>query len=343
MLNYKAAVLREFNDVSIEDVSCVEIPKDSVVVKVFLSGICRSQLMEFRGGRGEDKWLPHLFGHEAVGEVLSFGSGVSKLNVKDKVILTWIGANPKNFVPPKILDINGNLINSGKIATITQIAIVHKDCCIKKPNGISDEVAVLFGCALGTGSGIAIKLFEKIDELNSQICVLGLGGVGMSSLITLVAKNCKNITAIDNNENKLEWCRKNFNINTILLTEDWLTKNKNSFDFCIEASGSTLGIETGFSLVKKGGGILTFASHPPDDEVIRIKPHDLISGKIIQGSWGGEIFPKKDFIKLAQIFQNYQKLLVDSTGPVFKLSETKDALKSLETKNAFRPMIDMRI
>ena len=343
MFNYKAAILRNYNYVSIENVTCVDIPKDSVAVKIILSGICRSQLMEFRGSRGKDKWLPHLFGHEAVGEVISFGSGVKDLKVKDKVILTWIGANSTEFIAPKILDTSGNFINSGKIATITEVAIVHKDCCIKKPKNITDEVAVLFGCALATGSGIALKLLDKIDKLNSKISVLGLGGVGMSALITLVAKNFSNITAIDNDEKKLEWCKSKLNVNTVKFSEDWLIRNKDSFDFCIEASGSVLGIESGFNLVKKGGGILTFASHPPDDQFIKIKPHDLISGKIIQGSWGGEIFPKYDFIKLAHIFQNYQKILEESTGPIFKLSETENAILSLENKNAFRPMIDMRL
>ena len=35
-----------------------------VKVKVSYSGVCHSQLMEMDGLRGEDKYIPHLLGHE---------------------------------------------------------------------------------------------------------------------------------------------------------------------------------------------------------------------------------------------------------------------------------------
>ena len=42
----------------------IEIPKlksGQVLIKMAYSGVCRSQLMEVMGHRGEDKYLPHLF------------------------------------------------------------------------------------------------------------------------------------------------------------------------------------------------------------------------------------------------------------------------------------------
>ena len=60
----KAAVLYETGKpLVIED--GIEIPvlqPGQVLVKVAYSGICRSQLMEVRGKRGEDAYLPHLLG-----------------------------------------------------------------------------------------------------------------------------------------------------------------------------------------------------------------------------------------------------------------------------------------
>ena len=53
------------------------------------SGVCRSQLMEFKGQRGKDIYLPHLFGHEAAGKVEVVGGGVKKVK-NDDVILSWI-------------------------------------------------------------------------------------------------------------------------------------------------------------------------------------------------------------------------------------------------------------
>ena len=38
--------------------------------------MCGSQLGEIDGVKGKDKYLPHLLGHEAVGEVIETGPGV---------------------------------------------------------------------------------------------------------------------------------------------------------------------------------------------------------------------------------------------------------------------------
>jgi len=51
MFKYKVTVPRDFNNVSIEDLTCFDIHKVSIVVKVILIGISRSPLMEFCGGR----------------------------------------------------------------------------------------------------------------------------------------------------------------------------------------------------------------------------------------------------------------------------------------------------
>ena len=47
-----------------------------VLVKIHFSGICGSQLGEIDGAKGEDKYLPHLLGHEASGTVVAVGAGV---------------------------------------------------------------------------------------------------------------------------------------------------------------------------------------------------------------------------------------------------------------------------
>jgi S-(hydroxymethyl)glutathione dehydrogenase / alcohol dehydrogenase len=52
--------------------------------------VCRSQLNEIRGLKGEDKFLPHTLGHERSGLVEAVGRDVSKIKQGDHVVLTWI-------------------------------------------------------------------------------------------------------------------------------------------------------------------------------------------------------------------------------------------------------------
>ena len=90
-MKLKAATLQKINTpLQILEISSRPLEYGQVLVKIFYSGVCRSQLMEIKGKRGIDKWLPHLLGHEASGQVIEIGEGVTKVKKGDKVILGWI-------------------------------------------------------------------------------------------------------------------------------------------------------------------------------------------------------------------------------------------------------------
>ena len=55
-----------------------------VLVEIAYSGACGTQVMEWRGDKGEDKWVPHCLGHEGTGTVIEAGSAVTKVKVGDK-------------------------------------------------------------------------------------------------------------------------------------------------------------------------------------------------------------------------------------------------------------------
>ena len=63
----KAAVLTELKaPLHIAELTMPEtLAVGQVLVKIHFSGICGSQLGEIDGAKGEDKYLPHLLGHEA--------------------------------------------------------------------------------------------------------------------------------------------------------------------------------------------------------------------------------------------------------------------------------------
>ena len=91
----KAAVLTRINR-PLDIMSEIELSapgRGQVLVKLAYSGVCHSQLMEARGRRGADPYLPHLLGHEGSGKVISIGEGVSKVSSGELVILGWIKGN----------------------------------------------------------------------------------------------------------------------------------------------------------------------------------------------------------------------------------------------------------
>src|SRR3990167_2386715 len=87
----KAAILVELNQPLVVD--NIQLPNKlnygQVLVRVVCSGICGSQLGEISGVKGDDKFLPHLLGHEGGGIVEKVGPGVTHVKKDDHVVMHW--------------------------------------------------------------------------------------------------------------------------------------------------------------------------------------------------------------------------------------------------------------
>ena len=340
--NVKCAVLEKINKpLKIHNIKFGKLKFGQVLVKIFYSGICGSQLMEVEGKRGKDIYLPHALGHEAVGKVIETGKGVKKIIKGDVVILSWIKSSGINSTPPKFF--NKKMINAGRITTFSNYTIVSENRLIKKPKSIGMRESLLFGCALATGGGIVIN--EIMPKKTDKIAVIGLGGVGLSSLLTLKSLGFKKIYGVDNSPQKF------FLIKKLGIKNVYNLKNKNSknkflrdisggVDYCIEAAGLTKTIELGFSLLNNTGKLI-FASHPKKNDKISLDPHQLIKGKNIKGSWGGNFNPDKDIKKLLKIFKKGKIDLKILTRNVYKLKHINKAIKDLKSGKVFRPIIEM--
>ncbi len=341
----KAAVLEKLGQpLQIKTIDIPDLARGQVLIKVYFSGVCRSQVMEVKGGRGQDLWLPHLLGHEGSGEVLDIGEGVTKVQPGDKVIIGWIKSSGLDAAGAKYRC--GELvINSGKVTTFSNYTIVSENRIVKKPENLPMDVAVLFGCALPTGCGMVINDLNPNPEMS--VMVLGLGGIGLSALMVLKALGSKKIIVVDISEDKLLLAKKIGATHVINPTCENIGKmistlTNGGVDVCIESGGSVESIELGFSLIRKGGGRLLFASHPPEGQMIRIAPHELISGKQIAGSWGGNSMPDRDIPRIYEILKQSDISLDCLITKRYPLEQINEAIDDLETGNVFRPLIVMR-
>ena len=342
-MNATAAVLTKLNHpLEIREVELPPLLRGQVLVKVLYSGVCRSQLMEIKGGRGEDPWIPHLLGHEGSGVVVSVGEGITKVSPGDGVILGWIKGLGLE-APGAIYTSEGLKINSGRVTTFSNYTIVSENRIIKKPTDLPFDIAVLFGCALPTGAGMVFNELKPTSR--DSIALIGLGGIGLSALIALKALSLQKIIAIDVSEEKLKFAKTlgadyiiNPNRNNVRKNVFELTGQ--GVDYCIESGGQISTIELGFSIIKKTGKLL-FASHPPNGELIQISPHELISGKKISGSWGGATDPDIDIPIMFTLFDNAKIPLNALLTKRYTLQSINLALNDLENGKVFRPLIVM--
>ena len=338
-----AAVLFSANKLVVSLLKPNNLRKGQVLVKIYYSGVCRSQLMEVRGLRGADKWFPHLLGHEASGVVVEVGPEVTKVKKGDDVILTWIKGEGLEAEGAKY-KCNNQDINSGKVSTFSNYSIVSENRLVLKPKSLPFDTAVLFGCAIPTGVGMVLNEVKPTPE--SSVVILGLGGIGFSAFIAAKALRVNNLIVVDRSTKKLQSAIE-FGATHVLPSEepDILERvyqlTGGGADYCIESGGTIASIELGFALIRNSGGKLLFASHPPEGDKISLTPHELISGKRIEGSWGGSVVPDRDIPCFYEILNKSRIPIHRIITKRYKLSQINGALEDLENGQVFRPLIVM--
>lgn len=312
-----------------------------VLVHVKLAGLCRTQLSEAEGLKGEDKYLPHLLGHEAVGEVLAVGQGVTTARPNDTVALSWVKGSGMD-APGGTFSHRGKTVNSGGVAVFTQYAVVSENRVTKIPKSVPDDVASLLGCAVATGAGIVKNTLQV--KPGSSIAVYGIGGVGGMALMMAKALTCNPIIAIDVQAKKLAWAKKMgathvVNAKTQDAGKAVLEIVPGGVDYAVEASGIPAVMEQAFNSLSNKG-VLAIAGHPEAGKKIQIDPFELIKGKRIVGTWGGGTNPDVDipyYIKL----QKSGKLPIEKLiSHRFSLKDVNKAMKILAEGEAGRILID---
>jgi S-(hydroxymethyl)glutathione dehydrogenase / alcohol dehydrogenase len=342
----KAAVLYKTGEPLVveNDIEIPDLQPGQVLVEVAYSGICRSQLMEARGKRGEDKYLPHLMGHEGAGNVVNVGKGVQKVSKGDPVVLTWIKGKGANC-PGAIYNKKGVKINSGGVTTFSNYTVVSENRCVKLPEGVPLDVATLLGCALPTGAGIVMN--SICPSQGSSIAIFGAGGIGLSALMAAKVFSCSTIIVVDVEGPKLEKAEElgathlinSSNENPVEKIYE-ITQGK-GVDYSVEAAGRVNVIEFAFQSVCDNGGLCVFAGHPAVHEKINLDPFDLIKGKGIQGSWGGGCDPDRDIPLLAKYYLEGKLPLEKMISHRYKLEDINEALDNLENNKMARALLEM--
>jgi len=326
------------------DVKVPDPGHGQVLVRLAYSGVCHSQLMEAKGARGADPYIPHLLGHEGSGRIEKIGTGVSKVSVGDLVILGWIKGSGLDGGGARYLR-GDSVINAGSVTTFNEFAIVSENRCVLLPEGVPLDVAVLFGCALPTGAGIVIN--ELLPVEGESIAVFGLGGIGLSALMATKLYQFSTVIAVDVNDEKLSMAKDFGATHTVNSSSvDPIPRIREltdgaGVDYSVEASGVSTVIELAFRAVRRSGGLCIFASHPPAGTRIELDPYDLICGKQIRGSWGGASNPDVDVPKLAALYTAGKLPLEKLISKPYCLEEINIALSDLEMQKATRPLIEL--
>jgi len=341
----KAAVLYETKKpLHIEDLTIPELAQGQVLVKVVYSGICHSQLNEILGLKGEDKFLPHTLGHEGSGIVEQTGPGVTKVRPGDHVVLTWIKGKGLDVPFTTYLSSSGARVNSGAISTLMNRAVISENRLVKISKDMSLSEAALLGCAVPTGVGV-IRNTLRVKPKDT-IVILGIGGIGMSAILGAKLVGCKNIIAVDVVDWKLDIAKK-LQATCVLNTKKQDIQeavkqkyNGRGVDFVVEAAGAQETMDIGLKLIHNKGTVAIAGNLAPGKR-ISIDPFDLIKGKKIIGTWGGETRPDIDIPFYVKKCISGKLKLKKLISHKFKLEDVNQAFDMLRKGNVLRALIKL--
>lgn len=327
-----------------DEIEIPQVNRGQVLVEIAFSGVCHSQLMEARGLRGEDRFVPHFLGHEATGIVRAIGDGVTKVKIGQRVVLGWIKGNGLDGGGSKYR-LGSEYINAGGVTTFQSHALVSENRLVPLDEGVPMDVGVLFGCAIPTGAGIVIN--DIGPKAQGTIVIWGLGGIGLSALLATQLRDFGRRIVVDIEPTK-EGLAKSLGATDFICSSKMnavheileLTGGKGA-DFVIEAAGLTKTIEAAFSVTRKGGGVCIFASHPKHGDRISIDPFDLISGKRILGTWGGECSPDRDVPVFAELYKTGRWKLESFFSKRYSLDQVNQALEDLENRKVTRALLEI--
>ncbi len=326
----------------------LEIPllkPEQVLVEIAYSGVCRTQLSEIQGKKGPDRFLPHTLGHEGSGIVLEIGSAVKKVKPGDHVVLSWIKGIGGEVGSTQYESVNG-AVNSGAISTFMMHTVISENRVTPIPNIMPLREAALLGCAVPTGAGIVFNL-TSIGR-DSSVAVFGVGGIGLSALMAAVCAKAKVIVAVDINDYKLDQARNVGATHTVNVRTSDVKKeimdltNGHGVDYAIEAVGNREAMESAFSLVRSNGGLCVLAGNVAHGESISIDPFDLIKGKRLMGTWGGETVPERDVPLYIERYRKGDFPLEKLITHEFPLEDINQVVHSMESGKIGRALIKMQ-
>ena len=372
-MKVKAAVLNKMGvappyaqskPLSIEEVELDDPGHGEVMVKVGAAGLCHSDLSVINGDRPRP--TPMVLGHEAAGIVEKLGPGVEDLKVGDHVVMVFVPScghclpcaegRPALCEPGAAANGAGTLLSGQRrlhrhgtdvhhhlgVSAFADHATVSRRSLVKIDQELPLDEAALFGCAVLTGVGAVINT-AKVSA-GTSVAVVGLGGVGLSSLLGAVAVGASRIVAVDLSDEKLGLARQlgatdTFNPGHSGAIDEIKSATSGGVEFAFEMAGSVRAMDLAYKITRRGGTTVT-AGLPPPDHTFALPQVNLVAEeRTVKGSYIGTCVPARDMPRYIELYRR-DKLPVDRLmSGRLKLEEINIGFDRLHEGKAVRQIV----
>jgi len=337
-----------------------------VLVRVHNCGICHSDI-SIADGMGAI--TPVILGHEAAGVVEAVGDGVTTHAVGDKVVLTpappcgqcyfcqrgefsvcvnSMGIMTNSFPDGTTgLSRNGEVVYRGlNVAGFAEYAVTQASGAIRIPDDVPVEVACVIGCAVQTGVGAVLNT-AQVEE-GATVLVLGLGGIGLSTVQGASLANAAKIIVSDPVLARREMA-KALGATHVLdpTTDDVMTAARDltdgiGVDYAFETAGVADLVTQGF-LAARNGGTVVCVGAPPIDQAITIAPASLFTftAKKLMGTLLGGCNSVRDVPRLIGLWRNGRLDLETMITTRRPLEEINEGFEDVRASRGVRTVLEI--
>jgi alcohol dehydrogenase len=357
---------RDSRPLVIEELDLAAPGPGEVLVRIHAAGLCHSDLSVVNGDRPRP--VPMALGHEAAGVVVGLGKGVTDLPLGTHIVLVFMpscghcspcaSGRPALCEPGALANGAGVLLGgAGRLSldgnpvhhhlgcsAFADHAVVSRRSCVPIDPDLPFEHAALFGCAVLTGVGAVVNTARV--EVGSRVAVLGLGGVGFSSLLAAHAAGARELVAIDLLDSKLDLAR---SLGATLALNardpDLVAKVKDAtsggVDYAFEMAGAIPALETAYAITRRGGTTVT-AGLPNPKALWPLQAVSLIAEeRTIKGSYIGSCVPMRDVPRYTALFKQNRLPVDHLLSERLALDDINAALDRLAEGQSIRQIVIM--
>ncbi len=312
----------------IEELDLAPPGTGEILVRIKAAGLCHSDLSVINGDRPRP--MPMALGHEAAGIVEQVGDGVNDLVIGDHVVLVFVPScghchpcaegRPALCEPGAAANGAGTLLNGARRLTrngqminhhlgcsaFATHAVVSRRSAIKIDRELPLQEAALFGCAVLTGVGAVVNTAQV--RAGSSVAVVGLGGVGLASVLGAAAAGARQVIAVDLADDKLTLAQTlgathAFNAAAADVVAAIRDATGGGVDTAIEMAGATRAFELAYRITRRGGTTVT-AGLPPPNATWPMPAVNLVAEeRTIKGSYVGTCVPLRDIPRYVDLYR----------------------------------------
>jgi S-(hydroxymethyl)glutathione dehydrogenase/alcohol dehydrogenase len=359
----KAAILEAYGQpLNVTDVDLAPPQKGEVRVGIRATGVCHSDLSIAQGKVPYP--TPCILGHEAAGEVLEVGDGVTRVKPGDHVVTMWTpmcgdcymcrrgqthlceGVRAMGMMDDGTsrLSKDGKLILHGiNSATFAEEAIFRDFALVKIADDVPFDVASVVGCGVLTGVGAAINTAKL--RPGESVAVIGCGGVGINVIQGARLAGAFPIIAIDTIESKLDMAER-FGATHRVNAADVeavpavleLTSAR-GVDAAFEVVGAPALERQAFDMTRRGGRAVFVGMAGLTDEVTLPSMFLALGEKNVLGCYYGSCDPKRDIPLFLDLWKAGKLDLEGLVSQTSKLDDVNGAFEDMESGKVIRTVL----